>query len=150
MAVHPSTLLLSGYAGKLLSLQHWFNFSFCSFMLDSMYIALSEWMLPLCSSFFFQNAAGGLRHCHSVLVKLWRRKSPELGTQLQQRAPGSLRQDRSCSIYWNYQGRTTVLLLKWGAGKLYYFCLHRVTRGLIWSVFLIAVVECRDITFSLH
>lgn len=46
-------------------------------------------MLPLCSSFFFQNAAGGLRHCHSVLVKLWRRKSPELGTQLQQRAPGA-------------------------------------------------------------
>lgn len=50
-------------------------------------------------------------------------------------SPGSRRQDRSCSIYWNYQGRTTVLLLKWGAGKLYYFYLHRVTRGLIWSVF---------------
>lgn len=46
-------------------------------------------MLPVCSSFFFQNAAGGLRDWHRVLVKLWRRKNPEGGRWLQQRAQGA-------------------------------------------------------------
>lgn len=42
MAVHPSTLLLFGFIGRLLSLQSWFYFSICNFMLDSIYICLQD------------------------------------------------------------------------------------------------------------
>lgn len=90
MPVYPSTLLLPGFAVKLLSLQHLFYFSIYNFMLDWIYIVLSEWTLSFLFLIFLSKCSWSPEGQSQCACKALEEKQSWAKEMLLQRALKSL------------------------------------------------------------